>query len=177
MHKRGITILLALLLVALIGLVWIVPRSMFLTAVVEHMCPGLIPASSYARNLDSGNADLTRESLSYLADRKNPIAIPRAIELLESTDDYIWLNAAHYVGACGRAEATPYLIKALRHTAWRADPETVQYLRSLTGQDFGADFPRWQSWWLERHPDASIDWTSHLGFSPRVSNIDKKAAK
>lgn len=153
-----------------IATIYLVPRSMFLMSFVEHMAPGVIPASSYAHNLDSGDSDLVRESLAHLADRRNPIAVTRAVELLQSTDDYIWLNAAHYVGACGRHEAVPYLIKALRHTAWRADEETARYLRNLTKQDFGTDFVPWQTWWIGRHPDTDMDWTSYLGFAPRLTH-------
>jgi len=145
MNKRVVMVLLVAL-VALIGAIfiaaWLVSRSIFLMSFVEHMAPGVVPAGSYARNLDSQDPDLVRESLAHLTDRKDPIALTRGVELLQSTDDYIWLNAAHYTGVCGRQEAVPYLIKALRHTAWRADNETAQYLRSLTAQDFGTDFAR-----------------------------------
>jgi hypothetical protein len=170
MNKRVVVVIILVVFATLvIGVVWLVPRSMLLTTFVEQMAPGVIPASSYERNLDSNNPDLVRESLSHLADRKDPVAVARAVQLLQSTDDYIWLNAAHYTGVCGRREAVPYLIKALRHTAWRADNQTAQYLRNLTGQDFGSNFARWQEWWLGQHPDSAIDWTSHLGFSPRIA--------
>jgi hypothetical protein len=87
---------------------------------------------------------------------------------LQSQEDYIWLNAALYTGACGRQEAVPYLIKALRHTAWRSDAKTVATLRELTGQNFGNDFSTWQAWWISQHPAESFDWTSSLGFQPRL---------
>jgi hypothetical protein len=90
------------------------------------------------------------------------------LPLLQSQDDYVWLNAALYTGACGRPEAVPYLIQALRHTAWRGDPDTIAALKSLTGQDFGGDFEKWRAWWQTQHPEPSFDWTSHLGFNPRV---------
>ena len=104
-----------------------------------------------------------------LTKRRSPVAVPRAIELLNSNDDYIWLNAAIYLGACNRQEAVPYLIKALRHTAWRSDAETALYLRTITGADFDTDFGRWQQWWLASHPDFTFDWDSHLGYSPRIT--------
>jgi hypothetical protein len=173
MNKR---LLLGILLVAgilLVGAVSFIPRNMFLMSIVEHTTPGIIPASSYAHNLDSDDPDLVRESLAHLRDRKDPIAIKRAVELLQSTDDYIWLNAAEYVGVCGRQEAVPYLIKALRHTAWRADNETAQTLLALTGQPFGTNFSQWHEWWLGQHPNSEIDWTSHLGFSPRLPPVPK----
>lgn len=172
MNRRVIVIILlamaVVVLVAIIATIRLVPRSVFLMVVVEQTVPGAIPSSSYARNLESGDADLVRESLAFLADRRDPIAVARGIELLESTDDYIWLNAAHYVGACGRQEGVPYLIKALRHTAWLADEETAMYLRSLTGEDFGTDFASWQAWWVAQYPETEMDWTSHLGSSPRL---------
>ncbi len=171
MKKRFVIVLSVVAVVilgAIIATVWLVPRNMFLMTFLEQMAPGAIPAGSYAQNLDSGDPDLVRESLAHLADRRDPIAITRAVELLQSTDDYIWLNAAHYVAACARQEAVPYLIKALRHTAWHADEETATYLRSLTGRDLGTDFESWQTWWIGQHPDTDMDWTSHLGFSPRL---------
>lgn len=105
----------------------------------------------------------------FLAKRGDPVAVPRAVELLQDKDAYIWLNAALYLGACKRPEAVPYLIKALRHTAAGADPDTTRYLRAITGQDFGTDFDRWQQWWLADHPGFSFDWNSQLGDRPRVS--------
>jgi len=159
---------------AVVAIVWVIPRSMFLSSLVEHTCPGLIPASSYARNLNSGNRDLICNSLAHLRRRKNPVAVTQALQLLQSTNDYIWLNAALYTGACGKPEAVPYLIKGLRHTAWRADADIVEYLRELTNQNLGTEFQRWQQWWQDQHRNSSIDWTSHLGSSPRLSGDEKK---
>src|SRR5207249_198983 len=122
MNKRVVivfSVALAVLLGAILVTAWLVPRSMFLMTFVEHMAPGVIPAGSYARNLDSQDPDLVRESLAHLTDRKDPIGLTRGVELLQSTDDYIWLNAAHYTGMCGRQEAVPYLIKALDRKSTR----------------------------------------------------------
>lgn len=168
MNKR-VTLILCVLGLLVIGLVFLVPRSTFLMTFIAEIAPKAIPASTYAQNLDSNDPDLVRESLAHLADRRDPVAVTRAVQLLQSSDDYIWLNAAYYTGVCGRREAVPYLIKALRHTAWRADNQTSECLHSLTGQDFGTNFARWQEWWLAQHPDSTIDWTSHLGFSPRIT--------
>jgi hypothetical protein len=167
MSKRFV-IILTVVMIFLVGILLFTPRSIFLMTFVEHIAPGVISVNRYARNLDSDDSDLVRESLAILTHRRDPAAVTRGVELLDSADDYIWLNAAHYVGACGRQEAIPYLIKALRHTAWRGDGETIQYLRNLSGQDFGMNFTRWQGWWLEQHPNSAMDWTSHLGFSPRL---------
>jgi hypothetical protein len=158
---------------ALVAIAIIVPRNMFLTGLAERTLPGLIPSSSFARNLDSNDNDLVRESLYFLTNRKDPIGVPKALTLLESDDDYIWLNAALYTGACGHQDAVPYLIKALRHTAWRADPKNAECLRQLTKEEFGQDFGKWQGWWLEQHPNAIFDWESHLGHAPRFGTAKK----
>jgi hypothetical protein len=159
--------------VAVIVFVWAIPRSTFLSSLFEHVSPGLVPSSSYVSNLKSDDHDLVRESLDFLASRKDPAGISNALPLLQSKDDYIWLNAALYTGACGKQEAVPYLIKALRHTAWRADPDTLAALTALTGQNFGNDFSKWQAWWISRNPGRSFDWTSHLGFAPRVPTTQR----
>jgi len=167
--KRAIVVTLTAVVIVLSGIVWITPRNAALSSFAETLWPGAIPARAYAANLSSRNADLVRESLAHLTDRRDPVAVPRAIELLQSPDDYIWLNAAQYLGACQREEAVPYLIKALRHTAWRADERTVRDLRALTGKDFGASFEQWQAWWTEHHAGRVFDWTSSLGHAPRVA--------
>jgi hypothetical protein len=153
---------------AVVAVALAIPRSTFLSGLFEHFTPGLVPSSSYVENLKSNDPDLVLESLSFLKSRKDPAGVSSALPLLRSEDDYVWLNAALYTGACGRQEAVPYLIKALRHTAWRADPDTLAALTALTGQNFGNDFAKWQAWWTSQNPGQSVDWTSHLGSAPRV---------
>jgi hypothetical protein len=161
-------VVVAVIGLAVIAVVWAIPQSIFLSGLFEQIAPGLVPSSSYVSNLKSKNTDVVREDLYFLTSRKDPAGVPSALPLLQSQDDYVWLNAALYTGACGRQEAVPYLIKALRHTAWRSDPDTLAVLVALTGQNFGNDFSKWQGWWTSRNPGKSFDWTSHLGFGPRV---------
>lgn len=171
MRRRYVTlgcVLVAAVALAVMTLVWVVPRSVFLSGLFEVVSPGLVPSSGYVKNLKSNDPDLVRESLSFLSSRNDSAGVPDALPLLQSQDDYIWLNAGLYTGKCGRQEAVPYLIKALRHTAWRADPDAIAALCALTGKSFGNDFLKWQAWWMSQHPGESFDWTSHLGFSPRV---------
>src|SRR5687768_2603344 len=90
--------------------------------------------------LDSPDPATVVQGFHRLTRKADPVAVPRALELLESPDESIWLNAAHYLGACKRSESVPYLIKALRHTSRRSDETTATYLKAVTGQDFGSDF-------------------------------------
>jgi hypothetical protein len=158
------------------GLTWLAPRSVFLSMFAEIMWPGAMPARWWAHNLESNDTDLVRESLAFLTHRADPVAVPKALRLLRSSNDYIWPNAAEYLGACNRQEAVPYLIKALRHTAWQSDEETVRYLRALTGQPYGASFEQWQAWWTAKHPGESFDWTSSLGAKPRTGGVAPEQA-
>jgi hypothetical protein len=171
MRKRYVIIagvVLAVIALAVVSVVYLVPRNDFLSSLSEHFAPGLVPSSSYVDNLKSNDPDLVRESLSFLRSRKDPAGVSDALPQLQSNDDYVWFNAALYTGGCGRQEAVPYLIKGLRHTASRADPDTLAALTALTGRNFGNDFSKWQAWWVGRNPGQPFDWTSHLGFAPRV---------
>ena len=130
-------------------------------------CHRLFPfypsSRALARNLDDGSSDIVFDSLKILTQRKDPIAVYRAIDMLQSNDDYKWVNAAIYLGACGRKEAIPYLIKALRDTGFRTHDEEAGYLTALTAQNYGTDFEKWKSWWAKTHPDSQMDWDANLG--------------
>jgi hypothetical protein len=161
--------MIAMAVVASVVTTFVFLRSPSILKTVERRYPGLLPAQAFARLLDSPDHATIMSGFYFLAKRADPIAVPRAIELLSHRDDYVWLNAALYLGACKRKEAIPYLIKALRHRASMADPDTVRYLHAITGESFGADFERWQQWWMTAHPNFEFDWDSHLGDPPRLS--------
>ncbi|RLC66146.1 MAG: hypothetical protein DRI48_05340, partial [Chloroflexi bacterium] len=107
-------------------------------------------------HLSSADPDIVMTALSVLKDRQDPAGKDKARELLNNDNEYIWLNAALYLGAVGDEQAAPYLIKALTHAAWRVHEEAADYLRTLTGQDFGADYAAWAEWWQEQgHPQVA----------------------
>ena len=135
--------------------------------ILQNVAPIALPSSQLARNLESSDTNLVIDSLSILEDCRDPIAIQKALQLLGSSDDYVWLNAALYLGAVGRVESIPYLIKAFRHTAWRADAETLSDLQHLTGQNFPPNFGKWTNWWEATHTNVTFDFDSHLGPIPR----------
>jgi hypothetical protein len=136
----------------------------------DTMYPGCVSSESYTRAVMHPESEDAYSAYDILAQRHSEVAHQIALQQLDSSDPYLWLNAAEYLGAIGEPKSIPYLIKALRHTAWRGDDETKASLVKLTGTDCG-DFNGWQHWWLSSHPDSPIDWESHLGFRPRVIKI------
>ncbi|GHC68032.1 HEAT repeat domain-containing protein [Roseibacillus persicicus] len=137
-------------------------------SLIEMQSPGLIADSSWLRLLETDPENDGLNSYSVLADRNSNVAIPIALKHVKSDDDYLWLNAASYLGDCNRPESIPYLIKALRHTAWRSLDERVGCLEVLTGQNYGRDFDGWRTWYLSGQPEFVPDWESSLGYSPRL---------
>jgi len=142
---------------------------------LEHAFPSSGSATDLVGKLDSPDPATVIQGFQRLMSRADPVAVPRALELLESPDESIWLNAAHYLGACKRSESVPWLIKALRHTSYRSDETTSTYLKAITGQDLGTDFVRWYDWWrVQPSHRPEFDWTSSLGDFPRIKNARKK---
>ena len=142
----------AILLVLLAGfLIWNSQTLGFLWTMAK-------PASSLASDLDSGDPDAMREALGMLMSRGNKEYANKAIPLLQHADDYVWFNAALYLGSCNRKEAIPYLIKGLKHPASRAHEECRQLLVKLTGKDFGKVFPYWRNWYETAYPNEKFDW-------------------
>jgi hypothetical protein len=147
--------------------VFVAQRTELGIVMLQQCAPFLLPSSQLARNLDSTDPDVVRESFGIFADRRDPIAADRAVVLLKSPDAYIWLNSAEYLGGLSREEAVPYLIKGLRHTAWRSDSERVADLQHITGQSLGTNFVVWSNWWAQAHPTSAFDFDSALGPMPR----------
>ena len=140
----------------------------------EHAFPSSGSATNLVGKLNSPDTATVIQGFQRLTSRADPVGIPRALELLESPDESIWLNAAHYLGACKRSESVPWLIKALRHTSYRSDEATSAYLKGITGQDLGTDFVRWYNWWrVQPGQPPDFNWTSSLGDAPRIKTARK----
>lgn len=135
----------------------------------EHFLPGIVSSQSYKRAVMNPKRDDAYSAYGILGARKSPEAREIALQQIHSDDDYLWMNAAHYLGCIDEHAAIPYLIKALRHTAWRSDEKRRELLVVMTGQDFGTDFAKWRNWWMSQRPSSEIDWESHLGFNPRIT--------
>lgn len=143
-------------------------RSTKWLVILNDIAPYLVSTESIAENLERDSGEPLYSSLSILRQRRYVGAQARARQLLRSTDPYAWLSAAHYLAGFKDKESVPYLIRALRHTAWRSDEERARDLRTLTGQDFGTDFKRWKQWWEGMNPHSEFDWESALGDRPRI---------
>jgi hypothetical protein len=136
---------------------------------IEHEAPGFISAKSWKYCVEHPDQFDAYSSYDVLSKRKDPIAKEIAEKQLSSSDDYLWLNAAIYLGSIGDTSSVPYLIKALRHTAWRSQPEYITYLKTMTGMNFGDHFDLWKDWYLGQSPSVVPDWNSHLGYAPRIA--------
>lgn len=125
-----------------------------------------VSSKQLVENLESGDPRLLSESLVALKVRRASEGLSKAVELLASQDDYVWVNAAHYLGSNNREESIPYLIKALRHSSHQGDSERLNFLKRITGENF-SDFKSWQSWYINRYGEWQGDWNTYLGPVPR----------
>ncbi len=139
-------------------------------AMANFMYPGIVSDESFKQAIMHPESSDAYSAYSILATRHSDVAHQIALKDLTSSDPYLWLNAAEYLGAIGDNASVPYLIKALRHTAWREDDETKQRLVSLTGTNLYT-FNGWQQWWIASHPGGHFDWDNNLGFRPRISTV------
>jgi len=173
----------AVVVISMIGIIVFRQKSILPPSVMgEFTYPGLISDEAWRQSVAENPAAHGYSAYGILQKRGSDIAIEEGLRDLTSEDAYVWVNAASYIGSRGHSEAVPYLIKAIRHTAWRAADERVVLLQQLTRQTFGDDFEQWRRWY-ESQPDAiDVDWDSSLGSSPRLSkpsrgqNADEKSA-
>ena len=164
--KRSYYILTSLLLIGLLCIhVWGAQLGR-LSLFIEHVCPGLISTDSWVRALDDSSTD-RNSAYNVLQQRQTDKAIELALRHIRDDDAYLWLNAASYLGSRSRPEATPYLIKSIRHTAWRSVEDRVDDLKRITGEDFGLDFMKWKYWYLSTNPEVVPDWNFALGHNPK----------
>jgi hypothetical protein len=125
-----------------------------------------VSSDELVRNLDSTNPDKVGDSLILLKDRRDPAGIAKAKMLLQSDVADIWTRAALYLGAMGKAESIPYLVKALRTADPQEGHEISVDLTMMTGRDFGGNYQDWRGWWLSKNPGSPVDFDSHLGTEP-----------
>lgn len=109
------------------------------------------------QNLSSDDRDLIMTSLNILEKRCDTGGRVDAIQLLNNEDDYLWFNAAQYLASIKDITSIPYLIKGLKHPAYRSHDKVVTYLKALTGKDFGKEQEKWILWWREEYPGSDFN--------------------
>jgi hypothetical protein len=129
------------------------------TAFAQTTSANPTPSENIVNNLSSSDADSVMTSLDSLKLRKDPAGQQQARKLLASSDDYLWFNAALYLAAIKDPQAIPYLVKGLKHPAWRAYPEVLRDLQDLTHQRFDMNQATWIDWWKKQNPTSTFSFT------------------
>jgi hypothetical protein len=129
------------------------------TSIGVALTGDVVPSSTLIDNLSSDDPDLVMTSLNVLQNRADPSGQKQARKLLSSSNDYIWFNAALYLGAINDQQAVPYLIKGLKHPAYRSYPDVVRELQAITSQTFGMDQAKWIEWWGQQNPRSTFSFT------------------
>ncbi len=111
-----------------------------------------VSSAEYVRHLDSNDPDTVSYALMILKDRSDPAGVDKAENLVKNDNPQIWINAAVYLGALGKSDAVPYLVKALPQADLDQGIQIVQQLKQFTGMPFGNDVNGWESWWKNAHP-------------------------
>jgi hypothetical protein len=110
--------------------------------------------------LDYSDTIVLRNTLTQLEHSGSEAGRERAVELLGHSDIYVSYGSALYLGSIGDHRSVPYLIRGLDHPASRSRPRLVQYLKTLTHQDFGETKDQWVGWWKSQNPGSSFDFTT-----------------
>ena len=104
-----------------------------------------------AQRLDSNDPDTIIDGLSALKERHDPTGIAKATALLNSEKPDVWNNAALYLGAMGKTESIPYLIKALETADDERANEISLDLTEMTGELLGERYQPWKDWWVTKY--------------------------
>ncbi len=140
--RRGRIVVIAIVIGSILG-------AIVLTKAVH------VSTADYVKHLDSNDPDTVSYALVILKDRNDPAGVDKAENLIESDNPQIWINAAIYLGALGKSDAVPYLVKALPQADLDQGIQIVQQLKQFTGMPFGNDVNAWESWWKSAHPTAT----------------------
>jgi hypothetical protein len=132
--KLAVAVMAGLILVGSVALAYFMHRS---TALL-------------VRNLDSPDTYTVSYSLQILKDHRDPAGLAKARGLMDSGNADIAQDAALYVGAMGKQESIPYLIKLLKTVQGRELREIAVDLTAMTGEDFGANYDDWEKWRLAK---------------------------
>jgi hypothetical protein len=128
-----------------------------------------VSSAELVGNLNSSDPDRVGDSLILLKDRRDPAGIAKARDLLQSQVPDVWTHAALYLGAMGKADSIPYLVKALRSSDEQMAHEISVDLTTMTGQDFGGHYEDWRRWWDGKNPGGGFDFDHYLATAPSLN--------
>jgi hypothetical protein len=163
-----------LVLVVVCSAIYLVHKKMTRSTPGLILAGNMVKAESLVANLDSSDPDLVMTSLSILSDRADSSGKDKAVALLSSKNNYIWFNAALYLGSIEQAEAIPYLIKGLKHPASRSHDKVMSLLQTLTRETFGKDQDKWIGWWKHEHPDSTFTF-SYADLEQEAAGLNERS--
>ena len=97
-------------------------------------------------------AFLARLLIPIFAARKEAQAVPAIIHNLYQRQDAVArIEAVQALGQIGDLRGILPCLHALKDDNPKVIAAAAVSLKSLTGQDFGADFAKWSGWWMAQH--------------------------
>src|SRR6185503_8694880 len=88
-------------------------------------------------------------ALEALAELKSELVVPKAIASLNHEEWQVRTSAIQALTKVRSKDAIEPLIKRLVVEQGRLEPEIGEALANLTGNEWGADPPKWLAWWGE----------------------------
>ncbi|MDB6026194.1 MAG: hypothetical protein JWM68_2417 [Verrucomicrobiales bacterium] len=165
-HRVGASLGIAIL-IAIGAAEWWVHRLQKRVDDIERVWEGKASDTELVNFLASNDKILLSNTLTELEHRRVVGGRDSAAKLLTDPDIHVWYCAGLYLGCLGDKRSIPCLIRGLDHPAWRSRPRVVEYLKSMTGQDFGEEKQAWVAWWSAQNNnekfDFSWDKTQQLG--------------
>ncbi len=114
-----------------------------LTLLTERSEPAAFEAASHLAH--SGFEDVRNQAARYFGSLAEMRCIGPLVELLNDRSIFVEWNAAEAIRRIGRP-AVPKLIEALPAAPADVQTRIALLLRSITGENFGADAAAWQAW-------------------------------
>lgn len=117
-------------------------------AIANHGQPDQVPL--LVERLKDDDRLVRQEAARGLQRLHNPVAIPAllaAIDEGKETDVDVRAESAHALGQYADNKVVQALIAALNDSNLAVNRNTLQSLRTLTGQDFGYDRRAWLDWY------------------------------
>lgn len=168
----GVVAVVALVICAVLGAISVFHPDTNGTDHLQHL--RVAERKGLPADLQLSDRDLQLIWLRNLRLKNDPSGTEQALKLLQSSDNYLWLAAALYLGELGEAEAVPYLIKGLKHPATRSREDVARLLRMATGEELGQDQAAWIRWWKTANPGSEFSF-EYLDLQNAAASLREKS--